>query len=43
LINDWNERQARRMLSLFSPTIGAAMAAQYLLRSATNGLMHRSK
>jgi hypothetical protein len=29
LILDWNERQARRMPLLFSPTIGAALAARY--------------
>jgi len=28
LISAWNERQARRMPMLFSPTIGAAIAAQ---------------
>lgn len=29
LIATWNERQARRMPMLFSPTIGAAIAARY--------------
>jgi hypothetical protein len=29
LITAWNERQAQRMPMLFSPTIGAAIAAQY--------------
>ena len=29
LIAAWNERQARRMPMLFSPTIGAAIAARY--------------
>jgi hypothetical protein len=29
LLAAWNERQARRMPMLFSPTIGAAIAAQY--------------
>ena len=29
LIGAWNERQARRMPVLFSPTIGAAVAARY--------------
>jgi hypothetical protein len=29
LIAVWNERQAKRMPMLFSPTIGAAIAAQY--------------
>jgi hypothetical protein len=29
LIADWNERQARRMPLLFTPTIGAAIAARY--------------
>jgi hypothetical protein len=29
LIGAWNERQAERMPSLFSPTIGAAIAARY--------------
>ena len=29
LIVSWNERQARRMPLLFSPTIGAALAARY--------------
>jgi hypothetical protein len=29
LIAAWNERQGRRMPMLFSPTIGAAIAAQY--------------
>jgi hypothetical protein len=29
LITTWNERQARRMPMLFSPTIGAAIAARY--------------
>jgi hypothetical protein len=29
LIGAWNERQARRMPMLFSPTIGAAIAARY--------------
>src|SRR5437773_11778014 len=29
LIAAWNERQAKRMPILFSPTIGAAMAACY--------------
>ena len=31
LIAAWNERQGRRMPMLFSPTIGAAIAAQYWL------------
>jgi hypothetical protein len=29
LIDAWNERQAKRMPMLFSPTIGAAVAARY--------------
>ena len=29
LISAWNERQAKRMPMLFSPTIGAAIAARY--------------
>src|SRR5271163_3817858 len=29
LIGAWNERQARQMPMLFSPTIGAAIAARY--------------
>jgi len=29
LIGAWNERQARRMPMLFSPTIGAALASRY--------------
>src|SRR5271169_4076929 len=29
VIADWNERQAKRMPVLFSPTIGAAIAARY--------------
>ncbi|MGB9389238.1 MAG: hypothetical protein WCB70_04475, partial [Xanthobacteraceae bacterium] len=29
LIAAWNERQAKRMPMLFSPTIGAAIAAGY--------------
>ena len=29
LIAGWNERQIKRMPMLFSPTIGAAIAAQY--------------
>src|SRR5271166_518704 len=29
LIGAWNERQAKRMPMLFSPTIGAAIAARY--------------
>jgi|SRR5271169_5949841 len=29
LVTAWNERQARRMPMLFSPTIGAAVAARY--------------
>ena len=29
LITAWNERQAKRMPMLFSPTIGGAIAAQY--------------
>ena len=29
LIAGWNERQAKRMPTLFSPTIGAAIAAGY--------------
>lgn len=29
LVADWNERQTRRMPMLFSPTIGAAIAARY--------------
>src|SRR5215469_8140921 len=29
LIGTWNERQTKRMPMLFSPTIGAAIAAQY--------------
>jgi hypothetical protein len=29
LIDAWNERQGRRMPMLFSPTIGAAVAARY--------------
>ena len=29
LVADWNERQARRMPLLFSPTIGAAIAPRY--------------
>ena len=28
-IGTWNERQAKRMPMLFSPTIGAAIAARY--------------
>jgi hypothetical protein len=31
LIAAWNERQAKRMPTLFSPTIGAAVAAGYWL------------
>jgi hypothetical protein len=29
LIGAWNERQAKRMPMLFSPTIGATIAARY--------------
>src|SRR5215467_3359724 len=29
LITAWNERQAKRMPMIFSPTIGAAIAARY--------------
>jgi hypothetical protein len=29
LVAAWNERQAKRMAMLFSPTIGAAIAARY--------------
>jgi hypothetical protein len=29
LITTWNERQARRMPMLFTPTIGAAIKARY--------------
>src|SRR5271163_1802247 len=29
LVAAWNERQAKRMPMLFSPTIGAAVAARY--------------
>ena len=29
LVAAWNERQAKRMPMLFSPTIGAAIAARY--------------
>jgi hypothetical protein len=29
LVNKWNERQAQRAPPLFSPTIGAAVAAQH--------------
>ncbi len=29
LIDAWNERQAKRMPMIFSPTIGAAVAARY--------------
>ncbi len=29
LVNEWNERQAQRAPPLFSPTIGAAVAAQH--------------
>ena len=29
LITDWNERQAKRMPMLYSPTIGAAITARY--------------
>jgi hypothetical protein len=35
LISAWNERQAKRMPMLFSPTIGAAITAGYwFLRAA---------
>ncbi|MGB6443753.1 MAG: hypothetical protein WBF47_00840 [Xanthobacteraceae bacterium] len=29
LVTEWNERQAQRAPLLFSPTIGAAIAAQH--------------
>jgi hypothetical protein len=29
LVDDWNARQRQRMPMLFSPTIGAAIAARY--------------
>jgi hypothetical protein len=38
LIDAWNERQAKRMPMLFSPTIGAAIAARYV--GALPGLPH---
>jgi len=34
LITAWNERQAKRMPILFSPTIGAAFAARYWFKKA---------
>jgi hypothetical protein len=42
LITAWNERQAKRMPMLFSPTIGAAITAGYwvFLVGALPGLPH---
>ena len=41
LIGAWNERQAKRMPMLFSPTIGAAIAARLLVFvGALPGLPH---
>jgi hypothetical protein len=47
LIAAWNERQAKRMPMLFSPTIGAAVRARYLvavgaLPGLPNNQLHRS-
>ncbi len=38
LIAAWNDRQAERMPMLFSPTIGAAIAARLLTRTSTYGV-----
>src|SRR5580658_4031270 len=44
LITVWNERQAKRMPMLFSPTIGAAITAGYwFLRCALPGLPHHRR
>jgi beta-phosphoglucomutase-like phosphatase (HAD superfamily) len=37
LIAAWNERQAKRMPMLFSPTIGAAVTASYWFLWVRNG------
>ena len=36
LITAWNERQAKRMPMLFSPTIGAANPSQVISSTASN-------
>jgi hypothetical protein len=44
LITVWNERQAKRMPMVFSPTIGAAITAGYwFLRCALPGLPHHRR
>ena len=40
VISVWNERQAKRMPMLFSPTIGAAITAGYRFAGALPGLPH---
>jgi len=42
LIAAWNERQAKRMPMLFSPTIGAAITAGYWFRGCAARLAERS-
>ena len=40
LVTAWNERQAKRMPMLFSPTIGAAITAGYWFLRALSRLPH---
>jgi hypothetical protein len=43
-VTAWNERQAKRMPVLFSPTIGAAITAAYwFLAGALPGLPHQRR
>jgi hypothetical protein len=43
LIAAWNERQAKRMPMLFSPTIGAAITAGYWFLCMLPGLPHHER
>ena len=42
-VTAWNERQAKRMPMLFSPTIGAAITAGYWFLRARPGLSHHRR
>jgi hypothetical protein len=43
-VTAWNERQAKRMPMLFSPTLGAAITAGYwFLRARCPGLPHHGR
>jgi hypothetical protein len=43
LVAVWNERQAKRMPMLFSPTIGAAITAGWFLRARCPALPHHRR